>query len=303
MRWLLSLLLAVPMAIPACAPTDPQRAACDRNAQVPVSGAQPARSQPLAGGTTLAAHGALWTRTGDYPVSFLGSGPGACVVGGTIIGEWPESDPWTRWHGRGALRFSQPGFSVLGVHVFNAGDGVKVKDDAGGAAQDFVIQGSWIQHAHDDCIENDYLHSGVIRDDLLDGCYVLFSARPWFSGPDGRTNHLVIDKVIGALEPMRSVYRGPSPGSGGFFKWSSLTPSLVLTDNVLMARQLPNTGTLGPPPGPLTCSGNVIVWEGPGPFPEAAAWLSRCPDTVITTDPGRYAFARAAWLATHPSVG
>jgi hypothetical protein len=269
------------------------------NAQVRVTGRQAARTQPVPTGTTLRAVGASWVAVGDYQVSLLGNAPRACMVGGTLFGEWPDSDPWTKWHYRTALRFSQPGFTVFGVRIINTGDGIKPKDEDGGAAQDFHIEGSWIQHVHDDCIENDYVHSGRIRDNLLDGCYVMFSARPSSSRYDGRRNLMVIDNNVGALEPMRSVYSGPSPGTGGFFKWSGQAPPVVLTNNVFMARQAPNHGTLEPPSGALLCAGNVIVWQGAGPFPAAAAWRSRCPGTVVTTDRARYTDARATWLSRH----
>ena len=152
-----------------------------------------------------------------------------------MIGEWPDSDRWSKWHYRAGVRFSQPDFSVIGVHVDNAGDGIKVKDGAGGAAQGFDVEGSWVQHVHDDCIENDYVHTGVIHDNLLDGCYVVFSSRPSSSRLDGRRNLVRIDHNVAALEPMTSVYSGPSPGTGGFFKWSDQAPPVVLTDNVFFA--------------------------------------------------------------------
>lgn len=305
MRSLLALLIAVPLAVPGCGPSVDRGTACKRtNRQIHTAhGLQSSRTVSLPAKTTLAARGTVWTRAGNYQVSVLGDASAACMVGGTMVGEWSDTDSWSKWHGRGALRVSQPGFSVFGIHVFNAGDGFKAKDDAGGAAQDFLLQGSWIQHAHDDCVENDYLHSGVIRDDLLDGCYVMFSARPWRSGFDGRRNKLVIDEVVGSLEPMKSVFRGPSPGTGGIFKWSDRAPGVVLTDNVFLIRQPPNHGDLAPPPGPLLCRGNTIVWAGKGAFPETAAWRSRCPDTVITTDLSRYTKARASWLARHPKAG
>jgi hypothetical protein len=302
MRAVLALLASVALVVPGCKPPDARVVACrTTNHQVPVSGSQRARVEPLAEGSTLQAVGATWFRVGDYQVSFLGGGSRACMVGGTMLGEWPDSDSWSEWHYRSALRFSQPRFTVVGVHVVNNGDGIKPKDEAGGAAQDFAIEDSWIQHQHDDCIENDYVHSGVIRDNLLDGCYVMFSSRP-SSRVDGHGNLVVIDRNVGALEPMRSVYSGPSPGTGGFFKWSDQAPAAALTNNVFMAQRPPNHGTLAPPTGPLLCAGNVIVWEGSGAFPDAGAWRSRCPDTVVTTDAARYDRARAAWLSAHATV-
>lgn len=304
MRAVLKLLAVLPLAVPGCNGQSPRPVTCqETNPQIVVTGPQPVRVEPVAAGSTLRAVGATWVGVGDYQVSFLGNAPGACMVGGTMFGEWPDSDRWSKWHYRAALRFSQPDFTVVGVHIVNAGDGIKPKDEAGGAAQDFDIEGSWIQHVHDDCIENDYVHTGTIRDNLLDGCYVMFSSRPASSKLNGRSNIVVIDRNVGALEPMRSVYSGPSPGTGGFFKWSSPAPAVALTNNVFMARQPPNHNTLEPPPGPLLCSGNVIVWEGAGAFPDAAAWRARCPDTVITPDAARYDEAKAAWLSKHPTVG
>ena len=300
MRALIASLVALPLAVPACHGAPPRPVVCqDTNRQIEARGAQPAVTAPLPADTTLHSVGAYWTKVGDYQVTFEGTASGACMVGGTMVGEWPDTDRWSKWHYRAGVRFSQPQFGVISVHVINAGDGIKVKDGAGGAAQNFDIEGSWVQHAHDDCIENDYVHTGVIRDVLLDGCYVLFSSRPSSSKLDGRHNLMVIDHTIAALEPMTSVYSGKSPGTGGFFKWSDQAPPVALTDNIFLARQAPNHGTLDPPTGPLACVRNVIVWTGPGPFPSAAAWRARCPDTVITTDPARYATARSVWISHH----
>lgn len=300
MRGVLKVLAVLPLAIPGCNGQPTRAVTCQTtNQQIQVAGPQPARDTPVPAGSTLRAVGAMWVGVGDYQVSFLGDAPRACIVGGTMFGEWPDADQWSKWHYRAALRFSQPEFSVVGVRIVNAGDGIKPKDEAGGVAQDFDIESSWIQHVHDDCIENDYVHSGTIRDNLLDGCYVMFSSRPSSSSLDGRRNIVMIDRNVGALEPMRSVYSGSSPGTGGFFKWSNAAPGTILTNNVFMAIQPPNHGTLEPPTGPLICAGNVIVWKGQGEFPDAAVWRARCPDTVITSDARTYDGAKAAWISTH----
>ena len=291
---------ALPMAAQTCSGAPPRPAVCQgTNTQVVATGAQRPWTNPLAQNTTLRAVGGTWVNGDPYEVSFLGAASGACMVRGTIVSLWPDTDSWSKWHDRAALRFSQPNFTVFAVHLANNGDGLKPKDDAGGQAQDFHVEGSWIQHMHDDCLENDYLHAGTIRDNLFDGCYVMFSSRPWTSGVSGRQNIVAIDHNIGALEPMRTVFSGASPGTGGFFKWSTRAPGVILTDNVFMAKQLPNHGTLDPPTGPLLCARNVIVWEGSGAFPSDAAWHARCPDTVVTTNPARYTNARAAWLTNH----
>jgi hypothetical protein len=264
-----------------------------------VNGPQATWNQPLAARTTLVASGASWVGTDPYPVTLLGTPGDACVVNGTVIGTWADADPWTQWHDRTAVRFSQPDFTVFAMNIENTGDGIKPRDGGGGYAQGFTIFGNRVARAHDDCIENDYLHAGTIADNLLDGCYVMFSARAATSALDGTGNTLTISDNVGALEPMQSVYKGPSPGHGGFFKWSSTAPSVALIGNTLMVRQAPNHGDLDPPTRLLTCTGNVIVWLGPGAFPAEAAWRRACPDTRITADASVYTDARARWLAGH----
>ena len=221
-----------------------------------------------------------------------------------MIGEWPDSDPWSAWHGRGALRVSQPDFTVIGIHVFNAGDGFKAKDASGGAAQHFVLEGSWIQHVHDDCIENDYLHSGVIRDDLLDGCYVMFSARPWATGPDGQHNVLVIDRVVGSLEPMQLGLSRAESRDGRLLQMVQPGAGRGPDEQRLHGEPASQPRDTRAPDGPAGVQGNAIVWAGKRPVPGCRGVAgSRCPDTVITTDASRYTGSEAAWLASHPAVG
>jgi hypothetical protein len=113
----------------------------------------------------------------------------------------------------------------------------------------------------------------------------------------------VLDGSLLRLEPMPTVYKGPAPGTGGFFKWDDTggrSPRLVLRNDVLRADQLPNHGSLGLPAGsPVECSGNTIVWLGSGAFPEAAAWKARCPDTRIVTDVTVWDDAVRAWHRAH----
>ena len=104
------------------------------------------------------------------------------------------------------------------------------------------------------------------------------------------------------LEPMPTVYSGPAPGHGGFFKRDfddGRSPGLVLEDNVFRADQAPNNGSLGLPEGyDVSCTGNTVVWLGEGPFHDAHSWRSRCPDTRIVTTASTWTDAVAAWAPT-----
>jgi hypothetical protein len=104
-------------------------------------------------------------------------------------------------------------------------------------------------------------------------------------------------------QPRPTVYKGPAPGHGGFFKWDNdahRSPKLALFGNVFRVDQEPNHGSLGLPDGySVACANNTIVWLGRGSFPEAASWLAKCPDTRIVTTGSTWDGAVAAWNAAH----
>jgi hypothetical protein len=130
------------------------------------------------------------------------------------------------------------------------------------------------------------------------------STRPSSSdtSSDGHANTLTMNDNLLRLQPMPTVYKGPAPGHGGFFKWDDThrSPKLSLHGNVFRVDQTPNHGSLGLPAGyQVSCSGNTIVWLGGGAFPEAASWLSKCPDTKIVTTKSTWDDAVAAWNAAH----
>jgi hypothetical protein len=108
----------------------------------------------------------------------------------------------------------------------------------------------------------------------------------------------------------------PGPGSvtadglghAGFFKWhkwddpaNSISPKLALHDNVFLAERVGDVGPdrMGVPPGQIaSCSNNVIVWLGAGPFPGTLP--AGC--FTVTTDRRVWDTAVATWIARHPGV-
>ena len=230
------------------------------------------------------ARGASWTQVDDWPVSIEGRGP-LCWNGGTIVGTWGASTPWETFHHTGGFSFATPNSVVENVRVANYGDAINVRD----GASNWTVRGAHTSMIHDDCLQDDYLNAGVIEDSLFDGCYVGISTRASSnnSSSDGHTNTLTMRGSLLRLQPMPTVYKGPAPGHGGFFKWDDAahrSPKLALFGNVFRVDQLPNHGSLGLPDGyDVACSGNTIVWLGHGAFPEAASWLAKCPDTRIVT--------------------
>jgi hypothetical protein len=265
-----------------------------------VSGAQTARYKPvLTTATAVDARTATWLQVDDWPVSVTGTAP-LCFSGGTITGTYPDTTPWSVFHSTGAFNVANPDSVVERLRVHDYGDGIRLRE----GASHWTVRDVEESYLHDDCVENDRLYTGAITDSLFDGCYVGFSARPESSDTtsDGRGHTISIARSLVRLQPMPTVYKGPAPGTGGFFKWDDTgrSPALSLHDNVFRADQLPNHGTLGLPDGySVSCSGNVIVWLGAGPFPEAASWRAECPDTVIVTSSATWDAAVAGWRATH----
>ena len=283
-------------------PTDPgsPTSACLGPAAKVVGGAQTARYKPeLTTAAAVDARTASWTQVDDWPVSVTGTAP-LCWHGGSITGTYPDTTLWETFHSTGAFNVANPNSIIERLRIHDYGDGIRLRE----GASHWTVTGAEESYLHDDCVENDRLYSGTIADSLFDGCYVAFSARPSSSDTtsDGRTHTMTLDRSLVRLQPMPTTYKGPAPGTGGFFKWDDTgrSPALSLHGNVFRADQLPNHGSLGLPDGyAVSCSGNTIVWLGAGAFPEVASWRAKCPDTVIVTDRAVWNAAVLAWRATH----
>jgi hypothetical protein len=252
------------------------------------------RNTALGTGTAVDATGASWLGVDDWPIHLAG-GSDVCWHGGKVEGTYGLATLWETFHHTGAFNVFTPRTTLEDVRVHNYGDGLRIVN----GAPDFTIRGAHLSNVHDDCIENDYLYGGLVDDSLLDGCYVAFSARTYTGQTftSGADNTWKISGSLVRLEPMPTVYKGPAPGHGPFFKWDSsgVSPKLVLEDNVFRVDQAPNHGDLGIPAG-TSCSNNVIVWLGSGPYP---APLPSC--FRVTTDVSVWDEAVARWKASHPA--
>jgi len=274
---------------------------CLPQARTTVTGAQRDQYSPsLSSRLAINAVGASWTAVDDWPVSVDGRGP-LCWDGGTIAGTWGSSTPWETFHHTGGFSFANPDSVIENVRVSNYGDAINARD----GASNWTVRGAHTSMIHDDCLQDDFLNAGVIDGSLFDGCYVGLSTRASSnnSSSDGHNNTLTMRNSLLRLQPMPTVYKGPAPGHGGFFKWDDdahRSPKLALYGNVFRVDQLPNHGSLGLPDGyDVSCSGNTIVWLGHGAFPEAASWLAKCPDTKIVTTESTWQNAVAMWNAHH----
>jgi len=217
------------------------------------------------------------------------------------------------------------GMTVSCLHCFNVHDGVRTNH-----AFNWVVEHIWGEYIRDDCIENDYLHSGRVYDCLFDGCYTGISTR---SGSDntqsnGKNEQIVLDKVLIRLLPMPYPYKwereetvidangDPYNGSGipfghsSFFKMTDpdRNPHYIIKNCVFMATHLTKGSNLDFPPESLinVCQNNIIIWLGPDQFPGKLPVL-KFPNgfKILTGERGRKLWRMLVrdWHTRHPGVG
>ncbi len=290
-----------PPAIPPVVPPVTASACLQNGSTRTVAGVQSDRfTDSIDQKTTIDARTATWTQVGPWPISITGSGS-VCWSGGTVAGTYDTTTPWDVFHSTGAFNITNPDSVIEDLRIHNYGDGIRIR----AGASRWQVRGARLSFLHDDCLEDDKLHSGVVTDSLFDGCYVGFSTRPTASDSvsDAHSNTFVVDGSLIRLRPMPTVYKGTAPGHGGFFKWDTdagRSPRRVPRNDVFRVDQAPNHGSLGLPDGyDVECSGNTIVWLGDGPFPETASWRAKRPDTRIVTARSVWDDAVSEWTRQH----
>ncbi len=251
----------------------------------------------LAANERVDANAATWTGNIPYPVYFK-AGADACWDGGSIKGTFPVTTTWNTFHGNTAFGFGGANFTLNHPRIFNYGDGISVRD----GSDNFIISDAYMSYIHDDCIQNDSLVSGFVNNSFLDGCYVGFSARRTDGTSfDGHSNTWAISNSLVRLQAMPTVYKGLAAGHGGFFKWDDnnpVSPKLNITNTIFRADQTTNHGDLVMPAGyDVSCSGNTMVWLGPGAFPGTLP-----PCFAVTTDRTVWDTAVGNWEMAHPGV-
>jgi hypothetical protein len=234
-------------------------------------------------------------------------GPPLCLVGGSVIGTQPLSATWKQVKGSGgrAVTVNARRARVKGMRIHNAEDAF-IPFRSG----HFVLQGNWVTYNRDDCIENDAFASGVIEDNLFDGCYVFYSAankkvQNAPIAPEGGSQGLVtIRKNLIRLQNMPGPYKKPddASGFGRLFKtYDSRTPSLALHENIFLIEEPIDRGKISfnlHDANLESCSGNVIVWLGKGEYP--SFHLKNC--FTVTRDGSIWKEARRHWIERHPGI-
>jgi RTX calcium-binding nonapeptide repeat (4 copies) len=232
----------------------------------------------------------------EYPVDVgsISGGRNACFVGGIFVGQQPRGLTWeaVKAVGGAAVRLQQAGGAdVNGLQVDNLHDGINLRsnvtsDPASGDG--WAFRNSYMTYIRDDCIENDDLSSGLIRDVLWDGCFVGVSADRDDSQPDQSSERIVLDHAVIRLQLMPSAEYGMDHGD--LLKWSSYAPRPVIRNSVFYVED----DSAGEWPPGTVIQDSTLVWNGDGELS-----LNSMPGLTITTNTGVWEAARQDWLHRH----
>jgi hypothetical protein len=245
---------------------------------------------------------ASWSSQINIPVK-IGGGDQICASGGLIKGLWdPFKTSWDTYHDTYAFVIYGNQMTVENLRVDNYGDAFNVRNDAN-TGHNFTITGAHVTNNHDDCVQNDSMKSGSIQDNLFDGCYNFYSSRGYGSAPN---NIVKIENNVVRSQAFPTYYGGQAANlndpsqyhNGGFFKIDEFdkAPKLSIHNNVFRVDKdsrgwvpfMPNALSIS------SCSNNVVVWLGSGPFPEK---LPSC--FTITTNKAVWDNAVADWKYRH----
>lgn len=229
-----------------------------------------------------------------------------CLSGGVYSPGIADDEPdWEKYHSSQGI-YLQYGLAphIENVAIIESGDGIRFSEGTDG----WTLRNSYVQHAGDDTIENDFLYSGTIDDVLIDWAYAFISCRldkaqRGAGYPPGGT--VVVENSLVAMRPQVGAY-GYNNHGGQIFKWEKYDKpgcKLKLRNNVFMVTdgEFANL-RLDPSDDPdvdyetlIESSGNTIVWLGVGDYPEAIP-----AGFTLTTDVSVWEAARTDWFDRHP---
>ncbi len=134
-----------------------------------------------ASGTTVNATHADWHIAGNETVPAINiyNSSGVVINGGEIWGEISQTAEWSTIYNHMAtgVRVSNSiNTTIRNLRIDGTWDGIRfVPDDslnvANGSSNGWLIEDVRMTNIRDDAIENDFAHSGTLRDSLLDGVF------------------------------------------------------------------------------------------------------------------------------------
>lgn len=220
-----------------------------------------------------------------YPFAVENS-PNVTVRGGLFAGEAPQSSDWLYTYcNSAAVRLEQsPGAVVREARMRRVWDGIRLDE----GSSDFRIARVWMSDVRDDCIENDHLLAGRIRDSLFDGCFAGISVAP-IDGtrkqPNVRLNRVLLRmKQYPYREKLGHAMPIKVQESGGARFQIDDSIFAIETTNLIGGKHIQTMWN-----AISRCSNNKLLWLGEGELPEIYAGAPACFQRISGSE------ARSVW--------
>jgi len=234
-----------------------------------------------------------------YPFAVLNS-PDVAIDGGLFAGEAPLTSDWLHTYCNStAVRLeTSPGATVREMRIRRAWDGIRIGRETSG----FRLSRVWMSEVRDDCIENDHLMPGRIRDSLLDGCFAGISVAPV---DDDLSAQPMVEIVRVLLRMKQYPYRGELRHALPI-KLKRKNAKFNIRDSVFAVE---TTNLIGAKNIQLMwesiakCRDNKLLWLGEGELPEIYAGAPKC-FTIVTGAQAHEIWAkeRQNWIADNKGV-
>lgn len=249
--------------------------------------------------------------TNRYPLRVYRS-PSAVLIGAMFDGEVPLLSDWQYSYCNSAAVsiFDSSNVTIEGVRIRRAWDAVRFS----GNSPLFVLQTSWFSDIRDDCLEDDFLKGGLIKDVLFDGCFSGISLRePTGRATDGEpTSRATVGSgqlltLAGALIRVKPyLYKGEMK-TGGPIKASETSPQLHVHDSVfvmdggdILSRSQLEAGW----DRISDCRNNMFLWTSDTPWPNDLAKPPSC-FRFVQGEQARFLWeaVRKNWINCHALIG
>ena len=228
--------------------------------------------------------------------------------GGEIWGHVSQTAEWTNIYNHMATAFrvsDSANVTIRNVRIDGTWDGIRfVPDDSlnvsNGSSNGWLVEDVYMHNIRDDAIENDFAHTGTVRDTLFDG---VFSAFGTVNDQSAHGTLTVDDSII----IMKSYLKDGEMTHGSPFKFNTAdpgnNPDLKIVNTIIAIEDVTHNGfsRLNEAWDNLTASsGNYYLNLSDTPFPSNYP-LPPFGFTILQGQAARdfLASERAKWLAEH----
>ena len=245
-----------------------------------------------------------------YPVDIEDS-PGVAFFGGLIIGDISQTADWNVVYCNSAAVTVRGGSkpSIRDVRIIRPWDGVRVSENETGVSDNFLIERIWISEGRDDCMENDKMLSGDVRDMLCESFAGISMADNELT--ESAKTEATFDGIL--IRTLPYLYEGRTT-SAGAFKHSEFHMKKRVYNSVLAMEAAHScdpasedcyAGTPSRQWDNITdCRNNLFIWISDEPIPEEVGTPPDCFRVVTGAKDGAALWERIKrnWIDCHPDI-